>query len=113
MTETRWNIRVPVEIDMEILLDDSTCLRGRTRDISFDGVFVRIDGAGLTRGLPVELVWGDWAAPFRGRARVARTDESGVAFAFFDADEYVEAALSPIIESGLCNLAYSDYGGQE
>lgn len=77
--EHRWKERCPVSLDVVVRSRDGLTLQGRTRDISLDGMFIRLDCQSVSMNAVVEI-----EIPHRGRLRgwVLHTGDEGIGVMF-------------------------------
>lgn len=77
--EHRWKERCPVSLDVVVRDSGGLTLQGRTRDISPDGMFIRIGCQSVSRKTVVEI-----EIPHRGRLRgwVLHAGDEGIGVMF-------------------------------
>lgn len=89
--EQRWNARMPVRTHVSIRCPDDGMVHGRTRDLSFEGMYVEAPPEKVTSHtfLEVEFVVRDGAkyTPVRVPAMLARTTTDGVGLMFPEYDD--------------------------
>lgn len=106
MVEARWNIRVPMELDIQVLMPDNSRFSARTRNVSFEGMFIDANLPSEAFNSPVEVKFGCGEETIQAPALVVRTASDGTGLKFADWDDEVADALSRMMESELdCLLA--------
>lgn len=101
MLETRWNFRVPMELTIKLGLGHSEPLQARTRDVSFNGMFVYTDRRDIPQNTSVEVEFNNGERSVCAPAVVVRSTPEGLGVTFPDADDSVADALSTVMEQGL------------
>lgn len=106
MTEARWNIRVPMELDIQVMLPDSTRFAARTRNVSFEGMFIDANLPKESCDRPIEVKFDCGDETIQAPALVVRTASDGTGLKFADWNDEVADALSRVMEAELdCLLA--------
>lgn len=88
--EHRWSLRSPVDVDVVIYHHQLGKMRGRSRNICLEGMFVEMEAEKPPRNALVDLVVGLRVGSqnilYRLRALVIHVTERGVGFMFRDFD---------------------------
>lgn len=91
MKERRKHTRIVLQHDVELILSDATPFRGKTKDISFSGIYIRCNNAdgipiGDTCTARLHLSGGDNPETIQFQCEVVRTATSGVGIKFHSVD---------------------------
>lgn len=97
----RWNVRVPARISVDLQVADSGCIRGETRNISFDGMFVQAPGCSLEQGTPVQVGIDTGFGRLHVQALAVRCVPEGIGLMFTDSNDEAAVALALIMEQNL------------
>lgn len=99
--EQRWNIRMPVRTNVCIRSPDSEAVAGRTRDLSFEGMYVETapDTVSAHTFVQIEFAVRDGAnwAVVKTPAMIVRSEEDGVGLMFPDYDDTVFDGLALLL----------------
>lgn len=99
--EQRWNVRMPVKTPVVIRCADADVVSGRTRDLSFEGMYIEAPPEKVTTSsfVQVEFVVRDGAnwALVRAPAVIVRSDGNGVGLMFPDYDDMVFDGLALLL----------------
>lgn len=101
MEEARWNIRIPLEIDVRIRIAPAIHLKARTRDVSFEGMLVAMSLPTTTRNTPVIVRFDSGEGAMQATAVVVRTGPEGTGLMFTGESDEVADALALLMESEL------------
>lgn len=112
MEEARWNIRLPLEIDIKIQITPTIHLSARTRDVSFEGMLIAMPLPQMRRNTPVHVHFDCDKKPVVAPAVVLRTEPDGTALMFTGENEEVADALALIMESQLDRLLVAARNGR-
>jgi len=89
--ERRKHTRIVLQLDAELILFDNSSFRGKTKDISFSGIYIKCNNA---EGIPIgdkctiklHLSSGDNPETIQCACAVVRTATSGVGIKFISID---------------------------
>lgn len=99
--EHRWSPRKPYATDVVIHYRPLGLIRGRTKDISLEGMYVSTGRITLPKNEPVDvcftLVDGDHKSMHQMGAFVVHSQEDGVGLMFRDFQSSVYAALENVL----------------
>ncbi len=115
--EQRWNVRMPVHTHVSICCPDEGMVHGRTRDLSFEGMYVETSPEKVTSHtfLEVEFVVRDGAkyTPVRVPAMLARTTADGVGLVFPEYDDRAFDGLALLLARHLTDQQFAggDHAG--
>ncbi len=85
--ERRWNVRLPVAINIVIYYSGLGLIQGKTKNISLDGAYIETGRISLHHAGELELILydpHDCSEQQRVRARIARLDDHGAGLVFQD-----------------------------
>lgn len=85
----RWSMRKSLVLDVDLVVGDGECRRGRTRNVSLGGLFVECEPVStVDRYTPVEmrvkLAEGESADGYRLKGEVRHSSDQGIGVAFRD-----------------------------
>jgi len=91
MKQRRKHTRIVLQLDAELILFDNTSFRGKTKDISFSGIYIKCNNA---EGIPIgdkctiklHLRSGENPEIIQCACAVVRTSASGVGIKFISID---------------------------
>lgn len=99
--EQRWNIRMPVRTQVCIRSPDTGTIAGRTRDLSFEGMYVETspDSVSAHTFVQVEFAVRDGAnwSVVKTPAMIVRSADDGVGLMFPDYDDRVFDGLALLL----------------
>jgi hypothetical protein len=104
MDEARWNIRIPLEIDVRLRIAPAVHLKARTRDVSFEGMLVAMSLPRTARNAPVIVRFDAEGGPLQATAVIVRTGPEGTGLMFTGDNDAVADALALLMESELDRL---------
>lgn len=85
--ERRWNVRLPVAINIIIYYNGLGLIQAKTKNLSLDGAYIETGRISLNQGGELELILydpEDCTEQQRVRAHIARLDEQGAGLVFRD-----------------------------
>jgi len=89
VSEKRKHTRLPIQIDADILLPNGMKIAAKTENISFGGLFLRLESStetGLQPGMACDihllLLWNEQQVPIQLRCRTVHLHRQGIGFEF-------------------------------
>jgi hypothetical protein len=99
--ENRWNVRLPIQMEVDVSLPGQGSVRGRTRNLSFEGMFIEVAPVEFARHALVDvalpLAPNGRATAHRIRAAVTRIADNGISLMFTDYDAATFDVLADVL----------------
>lgn len=104
MEEARWNIRIPLEIDVKVRIAPAIHLKAKTRDVSFEGMLLGMSLPKTTNNASVVVRFESGDRPMQAAAVIVRTGPEGTGLMFTGDSDEVADALAMMMEPELDRL---------
>ena len=101
MEEARWNIRIPLEIDVKVRIAPAIHLKAKTRDVSFEGMLLGMSLPRTSNNASVIVRFESHDRPMQAAAIIVRTGPEGTGLMFTGDSDEVADALARMMEPEL------------